>query len=89
VDIGAHLIADRDIPPPLSMGETFQALAAAGLISADLSERLRKAVGLRNLAVHSYAALDWAVVHAVCRTRLGDFRDFGRAVAVVLEQPAG
>lgn len=52
----------------------FEGLVAARVIPVVLGERLRKAVGLRNIAVHSYAAIDWAIVHAVCTTRLPDFQ---------------
>lgn len=81
VDVAAHLIAESDLPAPAAMGDAIAALADLGAIPDDLAARLRRAVGWRNLAVHNYAAIDWAIVHHVCRTRLGDFRDFARAVA--------
>lgn len=81
VDIGAHLIAESEAPAPVTMGETFEGLVAANVIPAALGERLRKAVGLRNIAVHSYAAIDWAIVHAVCTTRLPDFSEFAHAIS--------
>ena len=31
VDIGAHLIADLDVPPPDTMGKTFDTLRDAGV----------------------------------------------------------
>lgn len=81
VDIGTHLIAESSGPVPTTMGETFEELVAANVIPAGLGERMRKAVGLRNIAVHSYAVIDWAIVHAVCTTRLRDFSEFAQAVA--------
>jgi len=33
VDLGAHLIADLDVSPPDSMGQTFDVLAHADVIS--------------------------------------------------------
>lgn len=40
--------------------------------------QLRKAVGFRNIAVHSYSSIDWAVVQAIVTRHLGDFEDFAR-----------
>lgn len=81
VDLGAHLLTTMDVPPPRTMGETFDALAAAGVIPATLAGRLRKAVGFRNVAVHSYEVIDWSIVHAIARKHLDDFRELARAVA--------
>jgi uncharacterized protein YutE (UPF0331/DUF86 family) len=80
VDLALHLLASLDQPPPDTMGQAFEQLARAGLLDAGLSQRLKKAVGFRNLAVHNYAAIDWAIVHAIASRHLGDFEDFARAV---------
>ncbi|HEB80780.1 MAG TPA: DUF86 domain-containing protein [Chromatiales bacterium] len=80
VDIGAHLIADSNIPAPDTMGRIFDALAEVGCIDHELAGRLKKAVGFRNIAVHNYQAIDWHIVHTIALTRLADFRAFAQAV---------
>lgn len=42
VDIGAHLIAGLDVPPPQTMGQTFDTLARAGYIDGAIASRLKK-----------------------------------------------
>ena len=37
---------------------------------------MKKSVGFRNIAVHNYDAIDWHIVHSICRLHLGDFREF-------------
>ena len=81
VDIGAHLIAGKEIPPPETMGSTFDVLADLEYITPALALRLKKAVGFRNIAVHNYQAIDWEIVHAIATRNLGDFSDFAQAVA--------
>jgi uncharacterized protein YutE (UPF0331/DUF86 family) len=81
VDIAVHVLADTEQPAPQTMGDAFDSLAAAGIISAGLSKRLRGAVGFRNIAVHSYQAIDWDIVHAITHHGLEDFRQFAAAVA--------
>lgn len=80
VDLGAHLLTDVPLPPPDTMGETFDRLAQAGLLGPDLALRMKKAVGFRNIAVHAYDVIDWHVVHAIVTRHLDDFRQFALAV---------
>lgn len=85
VDIAAHLIAARpDVPAPGTMGQAFDALAQTGIIDAALGDRLKKAVGFRNIAVQSYERIDWAIVHAIARHHLVDFTAFAQCVACTL-----
>lgn len=81
VDIATHILADTDAPQPQSMAESFARLAETGVIDATLAERLRHAVGFRNVAVHSYRAMDWQIVYAIAHTHLQDFTAFARQVA--------
>jgi uncharacterized protein YutE (UPF0331/DUF86 family) len=80
VDIGAHLIAGKDTPPPATMGQTFDVLAELGVINTKVAIRMKKAVGFRNIAVHNYEAINWQIVHAIATSHLSDFKDFAQAV---------
>lgn len=81
VDIGSHLIAGMDVPPPDTMGQTFDILTQVGVIDSNLGTQLKKAVGFRNIAVHNYQAIDWAIVHTLARHHLGDFTVFAKAIS--------
>jgi uncharacterized protein YutE (UPF0331/DUF86 family) len=85
VDIGAHLIATLDVPPPDTMGQTFDTLARAGILSAELAGRMKKSVGFRNIAVHDYEAIDWDLVYEIAKDHTRDFVDFAKAVATRLD----
>lgn len=78
VDIAAHQVASLDVPAPNTMGESFDRLAQAGRIPADLASRLKAAVGFRNIAVHNYSQMNWATVHAIVHQHLGDFDQFAQ-----------
>ncbi len=80
VDISSHIIADRDIPSPTTMADSFLALKATGIINDKLSERMRKAVGFRNISVHEYDKIDWNIVFSIVHYRLNDFKDFASAI---------
>ena len=74
VDLGAHLIADRGWSAPATMAETFETLATNEVVKRDAAERLRRAVGFRNISVHEYEKIDWERVYKMVTERLGDFR---------------
>lgn len=80
VDIGAHLIARKETPPPATMGQTFDALVELGVINTELATRMKKAVGFRNIAVHNYETINWQIVHAIATSHLSDFKGFAQAV---------
>lgn len=77
-DMAAVRLAENNVPVSSSLADAFRALAGAGIIDARLGERMAKAVGFRNIAVHEYTRLDWTVVHAIAQQHLNDFREFIR-----------
>lgn len=79
-DIGAYLIADKDTPPPATMGQTFDALANLGLINTDFAIRIKKAVGFRNIAFPNYVPINWQIVHVIATSQLNNFKDLAQAV---------
>src|SRR5262249_49632508 len=87
LDIGAHVIADLDVPAPETMGQTFDILADAGLLEESLATRLKKAVGFRNITVYNYETIDWSIVHSFARNRLGDFLDFAKVIRSISDAP--
>ncbi|HYN62077.1 MAG TPA: DUF86 domain-containing protein [Rubrivivax sp.] len=82
VDIGAHVVSGMQLPPPDTMGQTFDLLAQAGVLTATLANRMKKAVGFRNIAVHSYEAINWHIVHSIASKHLTDFSDFAKSVSL-------
>ena len=84
VDVAAHVIADTAVRAPATMAENFEVLKDLNVIGAELAMRLTKAVGFRNIAVHSYQDIDWKIVFHICRDNLDDFRAFAKAVTTRL-----
>ncbi|MCD6122493.1 MAG: DUF86 domain-containing protein [Spirochaetales bacterium] len=84
VDIGAYLLAQENIKVPETMGEVFTALSAENIIKGDLAERMRKAVGFRNISVHEYENVDWNIVFSIITNNLEDFKSFMKAALMFL-----
>jgi uncharacterized protein YutE (UPF0331/DUF86 family) len=80
VDIGTHLLSDYTVSSPLTMADVFRAMAEKGLIDTVLSERLVRAVGFRNIAVHQYQSINWKIVYSIITSQMDDFRLFAGSV---------
>lgn len=81
VDMALHLLTEAGQPTPETMGDAFEQLARNNRLDPALAQRIRKAVGFRNIAVHNYSAIDWAIVHAIATEHLRDFKEFAKTVA--------
>ena len=86
VDIGAHLISGLSVPPPETMGQTFDRLEQAGMLTTTLALKLKKAVGFRNIAVHNYDDINWSIVHSIVKNHLADFSEFAKVVAIKFDE---
>jgi uncharacterized protein YutE (UPF0331/DUF86 family) len=80
VDIASHIISELDLKPPLTMAQSFERLSEAGIISDNVNERMKKSVGVRNIAVHEYFSIDWGIVYNVSTQNLHDFKDFASEI---------
>jgi uncharacterized protein YutE (UPF0331/DUF86 family) len=58
IDIGAHLVAARGLRAPDDYRDVFDRLSREDTLDGALAERLKDAVGQRNLLVHGYLDLD-------------------------------
>lgn len=76
IDLANHTIKVRKLGLPKDSKESFTLLAAAGVISADLSRRLEGMVGFRNILVHQYQRLEIGVMVQVIEHHLGDLVQF-------------
>lgn len=86
VDIAAHIIAGMNVTAPETMGQAFEVLAQQQLLSVELAEKLKKAVGFRNIAVHSYEAINWLMVHSIVTHNLVDFTRFAQTIFKYIEK---
>lgn len=85
VDMGAHIIAQLEVPAPGTMGQTFDLLADQGVLDRALAQQLKRAVGFRNIAVHNYDAINWYMVHSIASDHLSDFSRFATAVVTWMD----
>ena len=80
VDISLHILSGRNQPVSETMGQAFVKLAAEGVINNELSEKMRKTVGFRNIAIHNYEEINWAIVYSIAKEKLIDFKQIVKQV---------
>lgn len=80
-DVNSHLAVARLGRAPDTGRQSFLDLAEAGVLSAEVAERLAPAAGLRNVLVHHYVDVRVDLVAAAIGTVLDDFPDYVTAVA--------
>lgn len=80
VDIASIIIADSGFKMAESMSSTFVVLESNSVIDKDLSSKLQKAVGFRNISVHEYQKIDWAIIFEIISNHLDNFREFTQFV---------
>ncbi len=76
IDLAAHVVASEGYGIPQDLKDSFSLLRNAGVISPDLSSRMQKMVGFRNIAVHEYQSLNLDILKNILTTRLGDLEEF-------------
>ncbi|HNS40819.1 MAG: DUF86 domain-containing protein [Anaerolineae bacterium] len=84
IDLANHVIKARKLGVPTSSGESFDLLRMEGVIGSDLSDRLQRMAGFRNVVVHHYQRMEIEIVRAVVTSGLDDLIDFGDRVLAYL-----
>ncbi len=84
VQICFHVSARRLHRMPDEYAECFVILGEAGILPADLSERLQRMARFRNVLVHRYGDVDYGRVYDILQNRLGDLREFMDAISRLL-----
>jgi uncharacterized protein YutE (UPF0331/DUF86 family) len=77
-DILFHELAKQGLTPDSYRG-AFKLAVEQRLLPSDLADRLQQAAGMRNVIVHLYQEIDYAILQASIRPAL---RDFGQFVAL-------
>ncbi len=80
IDLANHLIRTRKLGLPKESRDSFAILARYGIIPQDLSERLQRMAGFRNILIHQYQALDFGILVDIIQNHLQDLLDFADRV---------
>jgi len=84
IDVAFHVVVDERWGTPASYAESFELLAAHGVITSELAARMAAAAGLRNRLAHGYASVDPDRLWAELPRGLDALDEYARAVGAFL-----
>jgi len=79
--VNSHVVTASTGRAPASYRSSFDDAAELGMLPAQLAGALKPSVGMRNLLVHEYAAVDLARVAEAVPTALESYDEYVRQVA--------
>lgn len=83
VDAAQHICSAQGWGPPADNGDAMKVLGRQGVLTAGLSDAMRKAVGFGNVLVHEYVEVSDEVVVSRLAS-LGDLKQFVEQVTAFL-----
>lgn len=86
LDIGNHIIAEKGFESPDENEDIIRILGTEGIVPSDFAGNLKGLAGFRNILIHEYASIDYALLYDYLLNRLDDFRQFARYVSAYLEK---
>lgn len=81
IDLAEAIIAYKDFRKPTTMTEAFYILSEEKLISDNLTKKLIKMVGFRNIVAHDYEKIDYDIVYDVLQNKLKDVEKFLKEIS--------
>lgn len=84
LDIGSHIIVDRDLRKPDTYSEIFEILAEEGIISRSLLKELEGMAAFRNILVHDYFRLDLDQVYIILSDKLESIENLAKEYASLI-----
>ena len=76
IDIAAHIISEKSFGVPGNTNELFYILEENKYLSSELTEKMVKAVGFRNLLVHEYTKIDLKQVYEIAQSHINDLNHY-------------
>jgi uncharacterized protein YutE (UPF0331/DUF86 family) len=80
IDIAAHIISENGLGVPGSTTEMFYLLEKHGYLNHDLTGRMVKAVGFRNLIVYEYGKIELEQVYEIAQNDITDLNEYLKAI---------
>ena len=76
IDLAAHVISEEGLGVPGSASEMFYLLEENNYLSPELTEKMIKAVGLRNLIVHEYGKIELKRLFEIVHKDTQDLKEY-------------
>jgi uncharacterized protein YutE (UPF0331/DUF86 family) len=85
VDIAAHIISEQGLGIPDSISEMFYLLEENSYLDNQLTEKMVKAAGFRNLIVREYAKIEVKQVFDIAQKDITDLNEYLKSIIKKLD----
>ncbi len=85
IDIVIHLASQLQLPRREKASDIFLLLASHKVIDANLANKLKQAVGFRNILVHEYTDVDYTLAYSDIDKKLEDLETFAYQIRAYLQ----
>lgn len=89
IDISHLIIIDLNLKRPEDNYDAISILFGKKVISEDLSQKITRMIGLRNLLVHEYGEIDRKIIFKVLSENLEDLELFKKEVSNFISRQGG
>ena len=86
MDIAIHLASQLQLPRSEKASDIFILLAKNRIIDQALAEKLKQAVGFRNILVHEYTEVDYKLAYTDLDEKLSDLETFAYQIREFLKK---
>jgi len=76
IDLADAIISYKKLRKPTTLSESFYILNEERIIDAELTEKMIKMTGFRNIIAHDYSKLDYCIVYKTLHNNLKDIEKF-------------
>ena len=76
IDLAEAIIAYKNLRKPTTMSEAFYILNEEKIIPQDLTEKMVKMTGFRNVIAHDYEKINYDILYEVLQKGLKDIENF-------------
>ena len=76
IDLAGAIISFKNLRKPATMSEGFYILNGENIIPNELTEKLVKMMGFRNIIAYDYEKINYDIVYDILHQRLKDIEDF-------------
>ncbi len=76
LDMAQRMLKLKKLGLPQNYRESFVLLQDAGILSEEISVRMQKMVGFRNIAIHAYQDIKLDILQNILIHHLNDFKDY-------------
>ena len=83
IDVSCHLVSKYNLGNPSTYSECVELLKTYGYIDDDRNTRLLGMIGLRNLLIHEYMAIDVNKLYDLLN-HVDDFIEFSRKISTIV-----